>query len=86
MTASTSAPVLPANPGLSPQMLNHVAWVTSDIVGTVDFYTRIMGMPLASTVFDDKVPSTGDDFPYFHIFFRMGDGSTIAFFLSLIHI
>jgi catechol-2,3-dioxygenase len=26
------------------------------------------------------VPSTGEEFPYFHIFFRMADGSTIAFF------
>lgn len=76
--ATTSAK--PANPGLSPQMLNHVAWVTHDVEATTDFYTRIMGMPLASTVFDDKVPSTGDDFPYFHLFFRMQDGSTIAFF------
>jgi len=31
-------------------------------------------------VFDDTIPSTGDAFPYFHIFFRMQDGSTIAFF------
>jgi catechol 2,3-dioxygenase-like lactoylglutathione lyase family enzyme len=29
---------------------------------------------------DDSIPSTGDEIPYFHIFFRMGDGSTLAFF------
>jgi catechol 2,3-dioxygenase-like lactoylglutathione lyase family enzyme len=69
-----------ANPGLTPRMLNHAAWVTRDVAATTDFYTRIMGMELASTVFDDHVPSTGDDIPYFHIFFRMGDGSTLAFF------
>ncbi len=68
------------NPGLTPQMLNHAAWVTHDVAATTDFYTRIMGMELASTVFDDHVPSTGDKIPYFHIFFRMGDGSTLAFF------
>src|SRR6266446_10355695 len=68
------------NPGLTPKMLNHVAWVTHDVKATADFYTRIMGMELASTVYDDSVPSTGDSFPYFHIFFRMQDGSTIAFF------
>jgi hypothetical protein len=39
-----------------------------------------MGMELASTVLDDSVPSTGDEIPYFHLFFRMGDGSTLAFF------
>jgi len=65
---------------LTPVMLNHVAWVTHDVEATADFYTRIMGMSLASTVYDDSVPSTGDPFPYFHIFFRMADGSTIAFF------
>ena len=70
----------PSNPGLTPMMLNHAAWVTHDVAATTDFYTRIMGMELASTVFDDHVPSTGDLIPYFHIFFRMGDGSTLAFF------
>lgn len=66
--------------GLTPRMLNHLAYVTHDVAATADFYTRIMGMELASTIFDDHVPSTGQDFPYFHIFFRMADGSTIAFF------
>jgi catechol 2,3-dioxygenase-like lactoylglutathione lyase family enzyme len=65
---------------LTPRMLNHAAYVTHDVAATADFYTRILGMELASTIFDDHVPSTGDDFPYFHIFFRMADGSTIAFF------
>jgi catechol 2,3-dioxygenase-like lactoylglutathione lyase family enzyme len=76
----TRVSIAPANPGLTPQMLNHAAWVTHDVAATADFYTRIMGMELASTIYDDKVPSTGDAFPYFHIFFRMKDGSTIAFF------
>lgn len=71
-----------AESGLTPLMLNHMAWVTHDVEATADFYTKIMGMELASTVFDDSVPSTGDDFPYFHIFFRMQDGSTLAFFES----
>lgn len=76
--SKTGAPA--PNPGLTPLMLNHAAWVTHDVEATAAFYTRIMGMELASTVYDDRVPSTGDPFPYFHIFFRMGDGSTIAFF------
>ncbi|MEC3911879.1 VOC family protein [Sphingobium sp. CR2-8] len=69
-----------ANPGLTPLMLSHAAWVTHDVETTADFYMRIMGMELASTVMGESIPSTGDDFPYFHIFFRMADGSTIAFF------
>lgn len=68
------------NPGLTPMMLNHAAWVTHDVEATYDFYTRIMGMEIASTVIDDSVPSTGDAFPYFHLFFKMKDGSTLAFF------
>ena len=61
-------------------MLNHVAWATRDVEAVAEFYTKIMGMKLATTVMDDKIPSTGEEFPYFHIFFRMRDGSTIAFF------
>ena len=66
--------------GLTPRMLNHLAYVTHDVAATAAFYTQVLGMELASTIFDDHVPSTGEDFPYFHIFFRMADGSTIAFF------
>ena len=80
MTAPSPAQPRQPNPGLTPLMLNHAAWVTHDVEATADFYTHIMGMELASTVMGASVPSTGDDFPYFHIFFRMADGSTIAFF------
>jgi catechol 2,3-dioxygenase-like lactoylglutathione lyase family enzyme len=68
--------------GLQPTMLNHAAYVTHDAEATVRFYTKIMGMELASTIIGDRIPSTGDAFPYFHLFFRMGDGSTMAFFES----
>ena len=68
--------------GLTPTMLNHAAYVTHDAAATVDFYTQVMGMELASTLMGDRIPSTGDAFPYFHLFFRMGDGSTMAFFES----
>lgn len=63
-----------------PKMLNHLAYVTHDVERTVEFYTKVMGMPMVSTVIGAKVPSTGDDFPYFHVFFRLDDGSTLAFF------
>ena len=69
-----------ASSSLVPRMLNHYARVTHDVGATADFYSRILGMEIASTIMDDHVPSTGDNFPYFHIFFRMGDGSTMAFF------
>lgn len=66
-----------------PLGLHHTAYVTHDVAATVDFYTRVMKMKLVSTVIDDAVPSTGDPFPYIHLFFELGDGSTIAFFESL---
>jgi glyoxylase I family protein len=61
-------------------MLSHVAYVTRDTAATVDFYARILGMELVNAVLDDSIPSTGDPVPYFHSFFRMADGSTVAFF------
>jgi catechol 2,3-dioxygenase-like lactoylglutathione lyase family enzyme len=68
--------------GLTPTMLNHAAYVTHDAAATVEFYTQVLGMELASTLMGERIPSTGDAFPYFHLFFRLGDGSTMAFFES----
>lgn len=67
---------------LLPQKLHHAASATQDAAITADFYSRILGMEMVHTVMDDRVPSTGQAFPYLHIFFRMADGSTIAFFES----
>ncbi len=66
-----------------PHMLHHTAYVTHDAAATVEFYTKVLGMDLVSTVIDDAIPSTGDPYPYIHLFFEMDDGSTIAFFESL---
>ena len=63
-----------------PGMLSHVAYITHDTEATVAFYTEVLGMELVNAVLDDAIPSTGDPVPYFHSFFRMGDGSTVAFF------
>lgn len=62
------------------QKLNHVAWRCRDAEQTRHFYEDLLGLPLAHTVQADKVPSTGEDSPYFHIFFELADGSYIAFF------
>jgi catechol 2,3-dioxygenase-like lactoylglutathione lyase family enzyme len=64
----------------APAMLSHVAYVTRDTAATTAFYTGVLGMPLVNAVLDDSIPSTGEPVPYFHSFFRMLDGSTIAFF------
>jgi len=63
-----------------PTMLSHVAYITRDTAATTDFYTRVLGMELVNAVLDDAIPSTGEPVPYFHSFFRMSDGSTVAFF------
>lgn len=70
------------NKNLIPKMLNHAAYVTHDVEATARFYIDVLGLPIATTIIDDRIPSTGDPFPYFHIFFRLADGSTIAFFES----
>jgi catechol 2,3-dioxygenase-like lactoylglutathione lyase family enzyme len=67
----------------APVRLSHLAYVTHDTAATVDFYTRIMRMPLIEAVMHERVPSTGDLYPYVHFFFRMQDGSTIAFFEAI---
>jgi len=73
---ATSAPAA----SLAPEMLSHLAMVTHDAEATTDFYTRIMRMPLVAAVMHERIPSTREIMPYLHLFFRMQDGSTIAFF------
>lgn len=85
MTAASTNSTTPlqARPaGLVPEMLHHAGYVTRDAAKTADFYGRVLGMKFVSTVMDDKVPSTGEAFPYLHLFFELKDGSTIAFFES----
>jgi len=67
-------------PPITLKGLNHVAWRCVDAEQTRHFYEDLLGLPLAHTVQSDVVPSTGEQAPYFHIFFEMGDGSYIAFF------
>ncbi|HEY5107231.1 MAG TPA: VOC family protein [Caulobacteraceae bacterium] len=54
------------------QGINHLALVCRDMAETVDFYTRILGMPLVKTV---ALPDGGQ-----HFFFDCGGGSLLAFF------
>lgn len=52
--------------------INHVALVCRDMRETVEFYTRVLAMPLVKTV---ELPGGGQ-----HFFFDCGGGSTVAFF------
>ncbi len=62
------------------QSLHHVAYRCKDAQQTVDFYTKVLGLQFTMAMAEDKVPSTREDCPYMHIFFRMADGSHVAFF------
>jgi catechol 2,3-dioxygenase-like lactoylglutathione lyase family enzyme len=60
--------------------LHHFAWRCRSAEQTRHFYEDLLGLPLVHVIRADHVPSTGEYCPYVHIFFRLGDGSFIAFF------
>jgi catechol 2,3-dioxygenase-like lactoylglutathione lyase family enzyme len=53
--------------------VNHVALVARDMAETVDFYTRVLEMPLVKTI--EFASGRGQ-----HFFFDCGGGGTLAFF------
>lgn len=60
--------------------LHHFAWRCRDAEETRAFYQDLLGLPLTHVVRADTVPSTGERYPYVHLFFALQDGSSIAFF------
>jgi len=60
--------------------LHHYAYRCRDAEETRHFYEDILGLPLYHMIQSETVPSTGEYCPYTHIFFRLHDGSFIAFF------
>ena len=62
------------------QQLHHYAYRACDAEETRSFYEDILGLPLYHIIQSDIVPSTGEFCPYTHFFFRLQDGSFIAFF------
>ncbi len=60
--------------------LHHVAYRCRDAKETTAFYRDLLGLELDIAVAENKVPSTGEWSPHIHIFFKMGDGSYVAFF------
>ena len=79
MNAVLKAPaVLPAPAAV--QQLHHYAYRCVDAEATRHFYEDILGLPLYHIIQSDIVPSTGEYCPYTHLFFRLQDGSFIAFF------
>jgi catechol 2,3-dioxygenase-like lactoylglutathione lyase family enzyme len=79
MTDPTRASTtLPAPPPI--EQLHHYAYRARDAEETRHFYEDILGLPLYHIIQSDYVPSTGEYCPYTHFFFRLRDGSFIAFF------
>lgn len=74
--ASTLPPPAPV------QQLHHYAYRAKDAEETRHFYEDILGLPLYHIIQSDYVPSTGEYCPYTHFFFRLQDGSFIAFLTS----
>lgn len=60
--------------------LHHFAWRCRDAEETRHLYEDLLGLPLYHMIRSETVPSTGELCPYTHVFFRLGDGSFVAFF------
>ena len=60
--------------------IHHVAYRCHDAKQTVDWYARVLGLRYTTAFAEDKVPSTGEDDPYMHIFLDCGGGNVLAFF------
>ncbi len=74
LTAAALPPAAPIH------QLHHYAYRAKDAEETRHFYEDILGLPLYHIIQSDHVPSTGEYCPYTHFFFRLQDGSFIAFF------
>ncbi len=78
-SSTVKAPALLPAPAQIHQ-LHHYAYRAKDAEETRHFYEDILGLPLYHIIQSDYVPSTGEYCPYTHFFFRLQDGSYIAFF------
>ena len=80
LTSAASHPIIVLPPPAPIQQLHHYAYRAKDAEETRHFYEDILGLPLFHIIQSDIVPSTGEYCPYTHFFFRLQDGSFIAFF------
>lgn len=60
--------------------VHHVAYRCRDAHETVAFYRDLLDMQFQLAIAEDKVPSTGAEDPYFHVFLEAGGGNVLAFF------
>ncbi|MEL7546618.1 MAG: VOC family protein [Pseudomonadota bacterium] len=62
------------------QGIHHVAYRCKDAKETVEFYRDVLDMDFQLAIAEDRVPSTGADDPYMHIFMDAGNNNVLAFF------
>ena len=62
------------------QGIHHVAYRCHDAKETVEWYGKHLDMGFVLAIAEDKVPSTGEDDPYMHVFLDAGGGNILAFF------
>lgn len=60
--------------------INHVAYRCRDAEQTRWFYSDVLGLPLAAALVAEQVPGLGDNVPFMHLFFELGNGEFVAFF------
>ncbi len=60
--------------------IHHVAYRCRDAKETVNFYRDHLGMAFKLAIAEDRVPSTGEEDPYMHVFLDAGMGNVLAFF------
>ena len=60
--------------------IHHVAYRCNDAAETVAWYACVLGMAFTSAFSEDRVPSTGEEDPYMHVFLDAGGGNVLAFF------
>jgi catechol 2,3-dioxygenase-like lactoylglutathione lyase family enzyme len=65
--------------GKLPSRLHHTAYVTKDLEATRAFYEDVIGLPLSAT-WCEADELFGKVRTYCHVFFDLGDGSSLAFF------
>ena len=60
--------------------LYHFAYPCRDAEETRAFYEDLIGLPLVHCMLVDAVPSSGEQGPYAHVFFKLKNNSYLAFF------
>lgn len=65
---------------MSLERIHHVAYRCNDAKETVEFYRKHLGMQFKLAIAEDRVPSTGAQDPYMHVFLDAGMGNVLAFF------